>query len=146
MGIENSVMSVAVCQVMPTVIPSNRILNLPRATIMDFFFLHTLPSTIAFKLKYILSCQSYAKITTFFIKKCSVRLLSMTMSKHLVENSFKYWRQNKTNGVLLEVLLQYPEIAKNLGFKLFMQKQKNILHTISAWTSTNLASCNLAPI
>ena len=31
-----------------------------------FFFLHTLPSTIAFRLKYMLFYQFYAKITTFF--------------------------------------------------------------------------------
>ena len=31
-----------------------------------FFFLHTLPSTIAFRLEYVLFYQFYAKITTFF--------------------------------------------------------------------------------
>ena len=31
-----------------------------------FFFLHTLPLTIAFKLEYVLFYQFYAKITTFF--------------------------------------------------------------------------------
>ena len=31
-----------------------------------FFFLHTLPSTIAFRLEYVLLYQFYAKITTFF--------------------------------------------------------------------------------
>ena len=36
------------------------------------FFLHTFPLTIAFKLEYALFYQFYAKITVFFIKKCSV--------------------------------------------------------------------------
>ena len=33
---------------------------------MDFFFLHTLPSTIVFRLEYVLFYQVYAKITRFF--------------------------------------------------------------------------------
>ena len=40
---------------------------------MDAFFLHTFPSTIAFKLKYVLFYQFYAKIDFFFsVKKCGL--------------------------------------------------------------------------
>ena len=35
-----------------------------------FFFLHTLPSIIAFRLKYVLFYQSWAKIATSAVKKC----------------------------------------------------------------------------
>ena len=51
-----------------------------------FFFLHTLPSTIAFRLDYLLFYLFYAKITTFFLKNFLVRLLSNTLAlKHLME-------------------------------------------------------------
>ena len=43
-----------------------------------FFFLHTIP----LKAKYVLFYQFYAKISTFSIKKCSVRLLSTTSWCH----------------------------------------------------------------
>ena len=56
-----------------------------------FFFLHTLPSTIAFRLEYMLFYHINAEITTFSIKRCSVRFLSNTLtSKRLKEN----WRQH----------------------------------------------------
>ena len=56
-----------------------------------FFFLHTLFSTIAFRLEYVLFYQFYAKITTFFsIKKCLGWLLSYTLtSKRLAETDMK---------------------------------------------------------
>ena len=74
MLIENSVTRVLVrrhqaCRVMPNSYPSDGFFNLHRRNIMDsffFFFLHTLPLTIAFKLEYVLFYQFYAKITTFF--------------------------------------------------------------------------------
>ena len=50
-------------------LPSDGIFNLHRRTIMvhyGFFFLHTLPSTIAFRLEYVLFYQFYANIATFF--------------------------------------------------------------------------------
>ena len=57
--IENSVTRVTVwhheaCRVMPNTFPSDGIFNLHRRTIMFFlfFFLHTLPSTIAIRLEY----------------------------------------------------------------------------------------------
>ena len=69
-----------------------------------FFFLHTHPSTTAFKLKYVLCLQFYAK-TIFSIKKCSVWLLSiMLTSKHLVENYAKTdvkkmsWRRERVSS------------------------------------------------
>ena len=55
-----------------------------------FFFLHTLPMTISFKLEYVLFYQFYAKITTFFDQESSLRLLSYTlMSKRLAETDMK---------------------------------------------------------
>ena len=47
-----------------------------------FFFLHTLSLTIVFKLGYALFHQFYAEISTFSIKKCSVRHLSTTSWYH----------------------------------------------------------------
>ena len=72
--IENSVTRVTVrhheaCRVMPNSYPSDGIFNLHRRTIMDFFFLHTLPKTVAFRLEYVLFYQFYAKITTFFLQE-----------------------------------------------------------------------------
>ena len=46
-----------------TVILSDKIFNAQQTTIMDFFFLHTLPSTIASKFEYGLFYQFYAKIS-----------------------------------------------------------------------------------
>ena len=40
-----------------------------------FFFLHTLPSSIIFKLWHALFYQFYAEISIFSIKNCSIRLL-----------------------------------------------------------------------
>ena len=52
-----------------------------------FFFLHTLPSPIAFKLEYVLFYQFCAKITIFFDQESSIRLLSNTLTlKRLAEN------------------------------------------------------------
>ena len=50
---------------MPISYPSDGIFNLHRKTIKDCFFLHTLTSTIAFRLEYVLFYQFYTKITTF---------------------------------------------------------------------------------
>ena len=64
---ENSVTRVTVRSlVMLNSYPSDGILNLHRRTIMNFFFLHTFPSTITYRLEYVLFYQFYAKITTFF--------------------------------------------------------------------------------
>ena len=51
---------------MPNSYPSDGIFNLHRRTIMDSFFLHTLPSTVALRLEYVLFYQFYAIITTYF--------------------------------------------------------------------------------
>ena len=59
----------------------------------SFSFLHTFPSTIVFKLEFVLLYQFYAKITVFFIKKCAVWLLSKALtSKGLPENDVKNWK------------------------------------------------------
>ena len=66
-----------------------------------FFFLHTFPSTTAFKLEYALFYQFFSKLTVFFIKKCSVQLLSKTLtSKHLMENDVKNWSHDVKNWCL----------------------------------------------
>ena len=44
-----------------------------------FFFLHILPSSTAFKLKCVLFCQFYAKISTFLVKISLVWLLPSTL-------------------------------------------------------------------
>ena len=74
--IENSVMRVTVrlheaCRVMPKSLdaeqlPEWRNFQFAPKNHYGFFFLHTLPSTIAFKLEYVLFYQFCAKITTFF--------------------------------------------------------------------------------
>ena len=57
---------------------------------MDSFFLHTFPSTMAFKLEYALFYQFYARIAVILILKCLVQFLSETlMSKHLAENDIR---------------------------------------------------------
>ena len=71
--IENSVMRVTVrhhkaCRVMPNSYPKWRNFQYALNSHYRFFFLHTFPSTIAFKLKYALFYQFYVKITIFFIK------------------------------------------------------------------------------
>ena len=60
-----------------------------------FFFLHTLPSTITFRLEYVFY-QFYAKITTFFDKENfgAVSLLYVD-----VETFGRNWRQNVKNDV-----------------------------------------------
>ena len=74
MRIENSVTRVIVrhheaCRVMPNSYPEWRNFRFAPNNHYGFFFLHTLPSTIAFRLEYVLFYQFYAKITTFFNEK-----------------------------------------------------------------------------
>ena len=97
MRIENSITRVTVLhhkasQVMPDSYPEWQNFQFASNNHYGFFFLHTFPSAIAFKLEYALFYQFNAKITVFFIKKCSVWLLFKTlMSKGSVENDFKNW-------------------------------------------------------
>ena len=97
--IENSVTRMTVrhheaCRVMPNSYPSDGIFSLHLTAIMDLFFLHTLPSTIAFRLgSYVLFYQFYAEITTFFYQEKYqnvIRLLSYILtSKRLAETDVK---------------------------------------------------------
>ena len=59
-----------------------------------FFFLHTFPSTIAFRLEYVLFYQFYAKITTFFDQEMfgTAPLLYVD-----VETFGGNWRENDVN-------------------------------------------------
>ena len=63
--------------------PCDGIFNSHWTTIIDSFFLHTLPSMVVFKLEYAVFDLFYAGINAFAIKKCSVWLLSMTFRGHL---------------------------------------------------------------
>ena len=97
MQIENSVTRVTVwhhktCQVMPNSYPEWWNFQFAPNNQYRFFFLHTLPLTTAFKLKCVLFCQFYAKISTFLVKTCSVQPLHSTLtSEHLAENDVKNW-------------------------------------------------------
>ena len=75
---------------MPNSYPEGRNFHFALNKHNGFFFLHTVPSTIAFKVQCALFCQYNAEISTFSVKKCSVRLLPTTLtSKHLAENDVK---------------------------------------------------------
>ena len=87
-----------------TVIQSNGIFNSHLKTIIDF--LHSLPSTIEFKLECALFYKFCAKISTFSIKKCSCWLLSTT-----------FWRHARGRLTSPRMRRKYPErvkIAENL--------------------------------
>ena len=94
-GLEISVTRVtaphhAACPVMPNSPEWRNFQFAPNNQYGYFFFLHSFPSTIAFKLAHVLFYQFYARLTVSFIKKCSVRLLSKTLtSKRLTENNVK---------------------------------------------------------
>ena len=63
-----------------------------------FFFLHTFPSTIAFEFKYALFYKFNIKLSIFVARKCSVQLLSTTLTlKRLVENDVKTNVKHKKN-------------------------------------------------
>ena len=83
------------CQVMPNSYPEWRNFQFTPNCHDWFFFLHTLPWTIAFKLEYVLFYQFYAIITTFWIKNCLVWHMCTTfMVKHLAENDVECWPRN----------------------------------------------------
>ena len=54
------------CQLTPNSYPEWRIFKFTPHNHYGFFFLHTLPSTITFRLEYVLFYQIYAEITIFF--------------------------------------------------------------------------------
>ena len=100
--IENSVKRVTVrhheaCRVRPNSYPEWRNFQFAPNSHYGFFFLHTFPSTSAFKLEHALFYRFYAKITVFFIKKCSVRLLSKTLTSKTFGGKWRQklmlWRQ-----------------------------------------------------
>ena len=70
------------CLVMPNSYPEWQNFQFAPNNHYWFFFLHTLPSMIVFKLEYALFYQFYAKMCTFWITKCSVRHLSRTSWHH----------------------------------------------------------------
>ena len=101
MLIENSVTRITVwhherCR---TVTPSDGIFNLHQRTIMDFFFFHTVSSTIAFRLEYVLFYQFNAKITTFFDQeKFGTAPLLYVDVETFGGNWHKKWRQDVKNA------------------------------------------------
>ena len=99
MQIENSITWVTVhyheaCRVMPNSYPEWLNFQFAPNNYYGFFFLHTLPFTIAFILLYALFYQYYAELSMFLVKKCLVCLLLMIVRKHLAENDLKYWHHN----------------------------------------------------
>ena len=70
-----------------------------------FFFLHTPPSSTAFKLKCVLLCQFYAKISTFLVKKISVWGFYFRRWRYDVWQKWcqkpTWWRQNWHLDVLM---------------------------------------------
>ena len=71
-----------------------------------FFFLHTRPLTIVFKLVYALFYKFYTERSTFSIKKCSVRFLST--------KSYRHARSHLTPLGIRRKCPERVKIAKNL--------------------------------
>ena len=98
-GIENSVTRVTVrhhgtCQVMPSSYPAWQNFQSAPHDHYRFFFLHSLPLIILYKLEYALFYEFYANISQLAVKKCSFPLPSMMlMLKCLAENDIKKWCQ-----------------------------------------------------
>ena len=78
-----------------------------------FFFLHTLPLPIVFKLQNVLSILRKTKISTFSIKKCSVRLLSLDALTSCMRLSYTPWSKTEISRTVenREKLVGY---ARNL--------------------------------
>ena len=96
MQIENSIKRVFVwhqeaCRVMLNSYPEWRKFQFAPNNQSRFFFLHTFPSTIAFKLQYALFSQFYAKISVFSIKECSISASIYDVDVKTVGGK---WRQN----------------------------------------------------
>ena len=107
------------------------------------FFLHTLPLTIAFKLLYALFYQYYTGISTFLVKKCLVRLLLMTVTKHLAENDLKYWHHNvKTSRPRGQQLLIWGTVSSRYKYNLKLQATfGGIVETTGTGTETKTGFC-----
>ena len=101
--------------VMPNSYPRYGIFNPHLTTIIDsFFFLHTLLSTTAFRLEYVIFYQLHT-ITTFSSRNCSVRLLSKKLtSKRLAQTVYvktsKLASLSHARGRLIR--RQYPKQVK----------------------------------
>ena len=127
--IENNVTKVTVwhreaCRVISNSYPKWRNFQFAPNNHYRFFFKHTLPLTIEFKLEYVLCYQFYAEISTFSIMKCLVRLLSMTTWYHA-------WGGLTPPGIIRK----YPEqvkIMENLvGYA--RKKSKHFVHIRLLW-------------
>ena len=116
--IENSVMRVTVrhheaCRVMPNSYPEWRNFQLAPKNHYGFFFLHTLLSTIAFRLEYVLFYQFYAKITAFFDQEKfgTVPLLYVD-----VETFGGNWRENDVKMSKMMSKLSYWHHARESSY------------------------------
>ena len=74
-----------------TVIPSDELFNSHRTTIIESFscILLLRPLYLSLDMRYFY--QFEAEISTFLIKKCSVRLLSTTLWRHCTRSSYSPW-------------------------------------------------------
>ena len=123
--IENSVTRVTIrhheaCRVMPNSYPNDGIINLHRRTIMDFIFLHTLPSTIAFRLEYVLFYQFYAKISTFFDQEqFGTAPFNTLTSKRLAETDVKMTsiRQKWCQNIKIVILTSWSRVILHSSCK-----------------------------
>ena len=77
-GLKVTVRHHEACRVMRNIYPEWR--NFQFA--LKSHFLYTLPLTVVFKLEYALFYQFYAKMSSFSIKRFSIRLLSSTSRRH----------------------------------------------------------------
>ena len=82
-----------------------------------FFFLHTLPSPIAFRLEYVLFYQIYANITIFSIKKSSVRLLSYRLTLNRLAETDVKWRQKWHQNVKTVILTSCTRVVLHRSCK-----------------------------
>ena len=128
-----------------------------------FFFLHTLPLAIVFKLGYVFFNQFYAEISIFSIKKCSVRLLSTTSWRHaqgcltfpgirrkypewvkIMENLVRYarkhhlypliWRGYVESALQMQILSKWNNIAAGLvTYELFHISLKKLCSFLYFW-------------
>ena len=113
-----------------------------------FFFLHTFPSTIAFEFKYALFYKFNIKLSIFVARKCSVQLLSTTLTlKRLAENDVKTNVKHKkkcpdvmhescVTPLLHAVMKQFPsQLRQSASFS-------HLVYHLCLWRSAVLSQLN----
>ena len=76
-----------------------------------FFFLHTLPSTIAFRLEYVLFYQFYTKITTFFDQAKFGTAPLLYVDIDMWRKLMWKWRQHVKNDVKTIILISCTRVV-----------------------------------